>query len=325
MIIKSYEANKSNLEGRSIILLYGKNEGLQNETVEKTFIAGFKGSINKYDENEFINSYDTISSEILTKSLFDEKKLLIISRVGEKILKYIEEISDRNIEDIVIILKTGLLEKRSKLRIFFEKSKKLAIIPFYEDDTRTLSSLANEYLNKNKIKLSSESINLLVGRSSGSRENLKKELSKIFNYSHSNKEITFEVVKKLSNLAENFGVSELADNYLSKNKKNIIKILNENNYSDDDCILILRTILNKSKRLLNILENYKKNENLDDVISKTKPPIFWKDKEVVKRQANTWKLKDLKTKIYQINEIETLVKSNSKNSLNLVSDFIVNY
>ncbi len=325
MIIKSYEANKSNLEERSIILLYGKNEGLQNETMEKTFIAGFKGSINKYDENEFINSYDTISSEILTKSLFDEKKLLIISRVGEKILKYIEEISDRNIEDIVIILKAGLLEKRSKLRIFFEKSKKLAIIPFYEDDTRTLSSLANEYLNKNKIKLSSESINLLVGRSSGNRENLKKELSKIFNYSHSNKEITFEVVKKLSNLAENFGVNELADNYLSKNKRNIIKILNENNYSDDDCILILRTILNKSKRLLSILENYKKNENLDDVISKTKPPIFWKDKEIVKRQANIWKLKELKTKMYQINGVETLVKSNSQNSLNLVSDFIVNY
>ena len=325
MIIKSYEANKSNLERRNMILLYGKNEGLQNETVEKTFIADFKGSINKYDENEFINSYETISSEILTKSLFDEKKILIISRVGERILKYIEEISDRNIEDTVIILRAGLLEKRSKLRIFFEKSKKLAIIPFYEDDARTLSSIANEYLNKNKIKLSRESINLLVGRSSGSRENLKKELSKIFNYSHSNKEITFEVVKKLSNLAENFGVNELADNYLSKNKKNIIKILNENNYSDDDCILILRTILNKSKRLLNILENYKKNENLDDVISKTKPPIFWKDKEVVKRQANTWELKDLKTKMFQINEVETLVKSNSKNSLNLVSDFIVNY
>ena len=325
MIIKSYEANKSNLEGRNMILLYGKNEGLQNEIVEKTFIADFKGSINKYDENEFINSYETIYSEILTKSLFDEKKILIISRVGERILKYIEEISDRNIEDTVIILRAGLLEKRSKLRIFFEKSKKLTIIPFYEDDARTLSSLANEYLNKNKIKLSRESINLLVGRSSGSRENLKKELSKIFNYSHSNKEITFEVVKKLSNLAENFGVNELADNYLSKNKKNIIKILNENNYSDDDCILILRTILNKSKRLLNILENYKKNENLDDVISKTKPPIFWKDKEVVKRQANTWELKDLKTKMFQINKVETLVKSNSKNSLNLVSDFIVNY
>ena len=199
------------------------------------------------------------------------------------------------------------------------------IIPFYEDDERTLTAQVYEYLKKNSIKLSRETINLLVERSSGNRENLKIELSKIFYYSQSNKEISFETVKKLSNLAENYGVNELADNYLSKNKKNVIKILNENNYSDDDCILILRTILNKSKRLLNILENYRKNKNLDDVISKTRPPIFWKDKAIVKKQANTWELRDLKSKMYQINEVETLVKSNSKNTLNLVSDFIVNY
>ena len=325
MIIKSYEVNKVNIKDYDIFLFYGKNEGLQNEIIEKNFVKGNKGSINKYEESEFINNYETISSEILTKSLFDEEKLLIVSRVGEKIFKYIEELLNRNINNIKIILKAGLLEKRSKLRNLFEKNKKLLIIPFYEDDERTLTAQVNEYLKKNSIKLSRETINLLVERSSGNRENLKIELSKIFYYSQSNKEISFETVKKLSNLAENYGVNELADNYLSKNKKNVIKILNENNYSDDDCILILRTILNKSKRLLNILENYRKNKNLDDVISKTRPPIFWKDKAIVKKQANTWELRDLKSKMYQINEVETLVKSNSKNTLNLVSDFIVNY
>ena len=325
MIIKSYEVNKINIKDYDIFLFYGKNEGLQNEIIEKNFVKGNKGSINKYEESEFINNYETISSEILTKSLFDEEKLLIVSRVGEKIFKYIEELLNRNINNIKIILKAGLLEKRSKLRNLFEKNKKLLIIPFYEDDERTLTSQVYEYLKKNSIKLSRETINLLVERSSGNRENLKIELNKIFYYSQSNKEISFETVKKLSNLAENYGVNELADNYLSKNKKNVIKILNENNYSDDDCILILRTILNKSKRLLNILENYRKNENLDDVISKTRPPIFWKDKAIVKKQANTWELRDLKSKMYQINEVETLVKSNSKNTLNLVSDFIVNY
>ena len=325
MIIKSYEVNKINIKDYDIFLFYGKNEGLQNEIIEKNFVKGNKGSINKYEESEFINNYETISSEILTKSLFDEEKLLIVSRVGEKIFKYIEELLNRNINNIKIILKAGILEKRSKLRNLFEKDKKLLIIPFYEDDERTLTSQVYEYLKKNSIKLSRETINLLVERSSGNRENLKIELSKIFYYSQSNKEISFETVKKLSNLAENYGVNELADNYLSKNKKNVIKILNENNYSDDDCILILRTILNKSKRLLNILENYRKNENLDDVISKTRPPIFWKDKAIVKKQANTWELRDLKSKMYQINEVETLVKSNSKNTLNLVSDFIVNY
>ena len=325
MIIKSYEINKINLNKSNIILLYGKNEGLQNEIIEKNFIYSFKGEINKYDEVEFIGNYETIYSELLNKSLFNEKKLIIISRVGERVLKYIEELNDKDTKDFILVLKTSNLEKKSKLRTFFEKSKRLIAIPFYEDDTRTLTNIIYDYLNKHNIKLSRESINLLIGRAGGNRENLKNELSKILQYSYTNNEVNLETVKKLSNLAENYSVSELADNYLSKNKKNIIRILNENNYSDDDCILILRTILSKSKRLLDILEIYKKNENLDDVISKTKPPIFWKDKEVVKRQANTWKLKDLKTKMYEINEVEILVKSNSKNSLNLVSDFIVNY
>ena len=325
MIIKSYEVNKVILSESNFVLFYGKNEGLQNEIIEKNFIYNFEGEINKYDEIEFISNYETIYSELLTKSLFDKKRVIIISRVSEKILKHIEELIDKDTKDFTLVLKTSILEKKSKLRAFFEKSKKLIVVPFYEDDDKTLTSIIYDYLNKYNIKLSRESINLLIGRASGNRENLKNEFNKIIQYSYTNKEISLETVKKLSNLAENYGVNELADNFLIKNKKNISKILNENNYSDDDCILILRTILSKSKRLLNILESFNINKNLDDVISKTKPPIFWKDKEIVKKQANTWALKDLKAKIYEINDVETSVKNNSKNSLNLVSDFIVNH
>ena len=325
MIIKSYEVNKVILSESNFVLFYGKNEGLQNEIIEKNFIYNFEGEINKYDEIEFISNYETIYSELLTKSLFDKKRVIIISRVSEKILKHIEELIDKDTKDFTLVLKTSILEKKSKLRAFFEKSKKLIVVPFYEDDDKTLTSIIYDYLNKYNIKLSRESINLLIGRASGNRENLKNEFNKIIQYSYTNKEISLETVKKLSNLAENYGVNELADSFLIKNKKNISKILNENNYSDDDCILILRTILSKSKRLLNILESFNKSKNLDDVISKTKPPIFWKDKEIVKKQANTWALKDLKAKIYEINDVETSVKNNSKNSLNLVSDFIVNH
>ncbi len=325
MIFKSYEIKKIDFSKHNIILLYGKNEGLQNEIIEKNFTDNFRGNISKYEENEFINNYQTVVTEILAKSLFEKEKILVISRVGEKIINYIKEISEKKTEDVKIILKSGILEKKSKLRILFEKSKELVIIPFYEDDNNTLSSIIYEFVKKNNIKISRESINLLIGRASGNRENLKNELSKILNFSKSNKEININAVKKLSNLAENYGVNELADSYLAKNKKKIIKILNENNYSDEDCVLILRTILSKSKRLIGIIEKLKLNKNLDDVISKIKPPIFWKDKEIVKKQANSWNMNDLKDKIYQINEVETLVKSSNKNSLNLVSDFIINF
>ena len=325
MIIKSYEIEKINLLKFKQFLLYGKNVGLQNEVVEQKFISNFKGKIHKIDESEFITNYDTILDEMLSKSLFEEKKMYIISRVSDKILKYISEIVERSIDDIFIILKSNILEKKSKIRSLFEKNKNLVTIPFYEDDGRSLLSITNKYLRENKILLSRESINLVISRANGDRGNLKNELEKIKNYSLSNKNIDLITVQKLTNLAENYNVSELANNFLTKNTKKISKILNENNYSEEDCILILRTILNKTKRLISIKEECEETKNIEQIIDNFKPPIFWKDKEIVKKQVNAWELRDLKAKMYQINEVETLVKSSSKNALNLVSDFIVNY
>ena len=324
MIIKYFDLKKTNLDNYNLYLFYGNNDGLQNEVIKDNFTNNFKGSVNRYDENEFINNYEVVLSELLTSSLFEKEKIIIISRTSDKLLKLLEEILDRDIKDIKIILKSNVLEKRSKIRNFFEKRKDLITVPFYEDNLNTLSTIVIKFLNQNNINMSRESINLLANRANGSRKILKIELDKILNYSFTKKKIDLSIVKKLTNLNENYSVNELADNYLERNKKNIAKILNENNYSDEDCILILRTVLSKSKRLFSIIEKYNETRNLDDAISNTKPPIFWKDVESIKKQVNSWKINDLKEKIYQINEVETLVKNNSKNSLNLISDFIVN-
>ena len=325
MILKNFELNKLDADKFNLLLLHGKNEGLQNDIIENYFLKNFIGQINKYDENNFINLTDVIISELLNRSLFEEKKIIIVSRVTDKLFKYVEELIEKEIRDTKIIFKAGLLEKKSKLRNLFEKNKKLISIPFFEDDSKVLTSLIVEFLNKNKIKLSRESINLLIERSSGDRQNVKIELEKILQYSFSNKKIDYEIVSKLTNLSENYSVNILVDSYLSKNKKSLFKILNENNYSNEDCILILRSILSKSKKLLNLIEKYNETQNLENVISTAKPPIFWKDKDNVKKQIVSWKIDELKNKIYEINDIETIIKINSKNSLNLLSNFIVNY
>ena len=325
MIVKNFELNKKIVDKYRFYLLYGKNEGLQNEIIQSQFLKNFEGQIDKYDEIEFLKNYETIITELLNKSFFESNKILIISRTSDKITKVIEEIEERDMTDIKIIFKSGILEKRSKLRNHFEKNSNLITIPFYEDDVRSLTSVIISFISEHNIKLSRESINLLVNRAGGDRENLKIELDKILNYSHSNNKVEFEHVQRLTNLAENYGVSELADSCLSKNRKNVSKILNENNYTDDDCILILRTLLSKSKRLLTIIKKFNETKNLDNAISNIKPPIFWKEKENVKKQAITWKIDELKDKIYKISEIELLAKTNSGKSLNLVSDFIVNF
>ena len=166
-------------------------------------------------------------------------------------------------------------------------------------------------------------VNLITTRSRGDRQNLNNELEKIENFLKNKSKVSSEEILKLTNLAENYNVSELIDTCLSKNKNKTVKILNENNYSVEDCILIIRSFLIKSKRLINLCRELKNKKNIDATISNFKPPIFWKDKEVVKQQMQNWSYENAEKLIYEISEIELLIKKYSNNSLNILSNFII--
>ena len=325
MIIKSFEVEKIKSIKNNLILLYGSNQGHKNQVIKELFEKLFDGEISRLDENEILNNYEEFISSLINKSLFEDDKLIVISRTSEKIIKLVNEILDRNIEKIKIIINSDNLEKKSKLRSLFEKDKKLICIPFYEDNERSLVSIAQNFLRQKNIKVSQEVINLLVGRSRGDRGNLINELNKIENLSITKKNINLEDVFKLTNLSENYSVFELAESYLAKNKKQVSKILNENNFANDECILILRTILNRSKRLLKLKESQNETGNIDLTISSFRPPIFWKEKDVVKKQIQSWSDEEVKKVIYKINDLEVLIKKNSNNSINFVSDFVSNY
>ena len=322
MIIKSYEINKINLKKNNVYLLYGENEGFKNKVINDTF-KKFSKNIYKYDEKEILNNKENFFNKILSKSFFETEKLIIILRSTDKIVNIIEEIIEKNIEDTKIILLANILEKKSKLRILFEKNKNIVCIPFYADNFQTLSNIANTYFREKKIPISQEIINILVARSRGDRLNLNNEITKIENFTKSKKTINVDDILKLTNLAENYSVNELVDSCLAKNSKKTINILNENNYSTEDCILIIKTFLIKAKRLNKLKSQTKENESIDQLITSFKPPIFWKDKEIIKEQIKNWTLKKVENLIYKINEIELLIKKNSSNSINILFDFII--
>ena len=322
MIIKSYEINKINLKKNNVYLLYGENEGFKNKVIDDTF-KKFSKNIYKYDEKEILNNKENFFNKILSKSFFETEKLIIILRTTDKIVNIIEEIIEKKIEDTKIILLANILEKKSKLRMLFEKNKNIVCVPFYADNFQTLNNIANTYFREKKIPISQETINILVARSRGDRLNLNNEITKIENFTKSKKIINVDDILKLTNLAENYSVNELVDSCLAKNSKKTINILNENNYSTEDCILIIKTFLIKAKRLNKLKSQTKENENIDQLITSFKPPIFWKDKEIIKEQVKNWTLKKVENLIYKINEIELLIKKNSSNSINILFDFII--
>ena len=324
MIIKSFELDKINVKSSNFYLFYGENEGYKNEAIEKIFNINISKNIYRYEEKEILDNFESFFESIQSKSFFEKEKLIIISRVSDKIKNIIEEIIEKNIEDIKIVLNSGILEKKSKLRSLFEKNKNTICVPFYADSNQTLSKIINNFFREKKIIVSQEKINLLIDRCRGNRQNLRNELNKIDSFIKNKKNINIDQIMKLTNLAENYNVSELIDSYLAANFKKTINILNENNFSIEDCMLITRTLLAKSKRLYKLLLEINNNKSIEEAISSFKPPIFWKDKEIVKQQINNWSLSRTENLIYKTNELELLIKKNSYNSINILSDFIIN-
>ena len=324
MIIKLFEFEKIKSKNYKSILLYGVNQGLKDELIKSAILKDFSGEILKYDESEVIEKSEIILESFLNGSLFDDQKLILISRCSNKIYPFIEKFLEKDISQAMIVLNSENLDKKSKLRALYEKSKDLICVPFYEDNQQSLSIFANKYLQNKNIKLSREILNLIIERSQGDRGNLKNELHKIENLSLSKKNISNEDIINITNLAENYTVFELVDNYLAKNQKKVSKIINENNFVNDDSIIILRTLLSRSKRLLKLKNMQNVNKSIDDTIAVFRPPIFWKEKDIVKQQMSNWTEDEVKKKIFEISNLEILIKRGSS-SINLISDLINNY
>ena len=320
MIKKNYEIEKLN-QNFNYFLFYGKNEGLKNETIIK--LNHKKKEVLNYDEKEVLENQSFFIEKVLSKSLFDEDKIIVIKRSTDKIVKLIDELNTRNIEETIIIIIADNLDKKSKLRLLFEKDNRMVCVPFYPDNEQVLSKLAYNFLQDRKISMSPSNINMIINKCGGERETLINELQKIEYFCKNGKKINTEIISKLINLNENHSISELIDNCLAKNKKKIISILNENNFSNEDCVMITRSFLIKAKKLLALSTTFETNKNIELTISSAKPPIFWKEKEITKQQIYKWESRNIKQLIYALGETELQIKKNINNSINLITDFIL--
>ena len=193
----------------------------------------------------------------------------------------------------------------------------------YKDDHRILLNIAISFFKSKKINISTESLNLIIERSSEDRKNLKNELMKIENFVGTKNKVDFDDLIKLTNLSENHSINKIIDLSLVKNTKQTLRVLNENIFSPEDVIFIIRSYLIKSKRLLKLTIELEKNKNIDHVISTSKPPIFWKEKDVVKKQLKIWTTDGIKKLIEKISKIELQMKKNTGSSVNILRDFLI--
>ena len=321
MIYKAFELKKIP-DNAIFYLLYGKNEGLKKDCVNE-ILKKNDGKVFNYEEKQINDETGSFYENILSGSLFESNKIFIINRASDKIFETIQDLIDRKIKNIKIIINAGILETRSKLRSLFEKNKDLVCVPTYPDNNNTLTKLTAFFFKKENIAISQQNINMIVDKCNGDRNNLNNELDKIKNYTLSKKKISAQEIFRLINLSENHELSELIDSCLAKNKSKTINILNENNYNAEDSIVILRTFLSKAKRILKLAIQLNQNKDINKTINSAKPPIFWKEKEILRVQLEKWKPNKIEDLIKDLNDIELKIKQNYNYSTLIITNFIL--
>ena len=329
MIIKSYEVqkNESNLSKYNFFLLYGENFGLKKDIKDiiKIAIKQKNDSLEMLSiyENEIFDNEENFYNSIYSGSLFSNKKIITIFDATDKIMKKIDNVYDTYAENVFLVIVSGILEKKSKLRNFFETSKKTICIPCYLDTQKDLKIIAQSEFRKNNISLSSEAINLLIEKSNSDRGNLKNEIEKIKTYLLNKKNIGLGAIKSLINFSGDYKSDILVNECLCGDISQYKKIISEMYVNTVNQILLLRILSNKVQRLLNIKKQEDKSNNTEDLINTSKPAIFWKEKPMVKKQLSIWNLNDLKKIISEINNTEHLCKKNSQVSKAIFFNFFL--
>lgn len=330
MIIKSNEVqkNKSNFPKYNFFLLYGENLGLKKD-IRKFIKTSIEQENNNVEilflyEGEILANEENFHNLIYGGSLFSDKKIIIIYEATDKIIKKISEIYDKYPKNVFLIIFSEILEKKSKLRNFFETNKKTICIPCYLDSEKNLEVIARSELKKNNIMLSQEVVNLLIEKSNSDRNNLRNEIEKIHSYSLNKKKIELTDIISLINFSGDYKSDIFINECLCGNIKQYKKIISELYVNTVNQILLFRILSNKIQRLIKIKAKENKSNNVDNLINTIKPTVFWKEKPLLKKQLSIWSLNNLKKIIDEINNIELLCKKNPQISKVIFFNFFTN-
>ena len=308
MIYKSYLIEQNFSINENLTLFYGENLGLKNLFQKKIKEQNKDSEIISYNQEDILKDENQIYNEILNRSLFNVKKIFLVNGVSDKIIDQIQKI-EKIIDDRKIFFFSDILEKKSKLRNYFEKSADAAIVACYNDNEITIKKIIQEQL-KGFNNLTNQTINLILNSSGLDRVKVDNEIQKIVTC-FINKEIDQTKLETLLNIRENEDFNVLKDQAFIGNKIATNKFMSNTFIEPEKNIMYLNIINQRLNKLLEI-DKITKNGRTEEAVNSIKPPIFWKDKATIILQAQKWN----KTKINSILEgtfnLEILFKSNSQ-------------
>jgi DNA polymerase-3 subunit delta len=324
MIVKSFNLNFQELLKKKFTLLYGENISLISE-IENKITTEAKATknltIKKYQEEYLLQNKDIFDQLINAESLFGDQEMVVISKSTDKIIEIYDEKNAQDNDKRIIFL-SGPLTKKSKLRNLAEASTIFTCIACYNDTSEQLQSILFQKLKDNKISVSREFINSIFEINSLNRQDINDAVSKIQLIQNTSK-ITEDNLKNIFHSSENSNNFEIINFCLLGDKKNINKVLSNIYAQGINFNEILAALKYKVKKLIDILESDIANKDPNQLVESFKPPIFWKEKSMVKEQLRRWDKSELKQLMEIVYDIEVECKKNYDVSNIILQQFIV--
>ncbi len=310
MIFKSYilEENFKSLDDLKIVLFYGENQGLKKEFKEKLKLKNKDNEILNLFQDEVITNQDILVNEITNKSLFNEKKIIFINEATDKILPLIENTID-NIDNEKIFIFSDILDKKSKLRNYLEKSAICGVTACYQDNEITIRKIISKKLN-GFLGLTPQIINFIIQNTELDRNKVNNEIEKITSF-FKNKKIEPDKIDSLLNIKSNNDFNLLRDVALNGNKIKTNRLLADTVFEAENNIFYLNSINQRINRLSELEDLKKKESNIESLVSSLKPPIFWKDKSTIIEQSKKWNREKIQATLKKTYSAELEIKSNS--------------
>ena len=264
MIYKSYLIEENiNLINKNLFLFYGENLGLKEELKKKIKFENKNAEIINFIQDDIFKNEETFFNEIFNDSLFQNEKIYFINNANDKILNLVENIENK-IDDIKIFIFSDILDKRSKLRNYFEKSEKAGVAACYADNEVTIRKKIQEKLKGFK-GLSAENINIIINSCGLDRIKLNNEINKIITY-FLDKKLESDKLEILLDLKINDDFNLLKDEALNGNKLKTNKLLSDTVIETEKNVLYLNIINQRLNKIAEVIE-MSKNNNLEKAVT----------------------------------------------------------
>ena len=316
MNFKSYllEKNYSLIEKTKSILFYGENLGLK-KFFKKFIIENNKNSkAVSFLQDEILSNTNLLFNELNNLSLFEDKKIIFIDNVNDKILKVLEEHLD-GVPNFQLFIFGQILDKKSKLRSYYEKSNIYGLVPCYEDSVITIQKIIQDEL-KNYQGVSSVNINIILEACGNDRVKVYNEIDKIKSF-FEDKKITTNNLSRLLNSPRVDDFNELKDVVIKGNKHETNKLLTSTIIDQDRAVYYLSLINQRFYKIIDIIKA-KRERSIIETVNNIKPPVFWKDKQNIVDQVKMWNLKKIQIILKKIFDLEIILKSSSNINKNLL-------